>query len=121
MSDFDLVIRNGTVATAADTTLCDVGISGGAVAALGRNLGTGTREIDAAGLVVAGAGGRPVRGLRILQAAQVGGHLLAQVRDVAGQVGLGVPEVVSAAFLSLPQLRLQRADGVAQRVHNVLK
>ena len=28
MSDFDLVIRHGTVATAADTTVCDIGIKG---------------------------------------------------------------------------------------------
>jgi dihydropyrimidinase len=49
MSDYDLVIRNGTVATAADTTLCDVGIKNGVVATLGKNLGQGAREIDASG------------------------------------------------------------------------
>jgi len=47
MSDFDLVIRNGTVATAADTTACDVGIKDGVVAMLGKNLGPGAQEIDA--------------------------------------------------------------------------
>jgi dihydropyrimidinase len=47
MSDFDLVIRNGTVATAADTTACDIGIKDGVVAMLGKNLGPGAREIDA--------------------------------------------------------------------------
>ncbi len=47
MSDFDLVIRNGTVATAADTTLCDIGIKDGVVATLGKGLGAGAREIDA--------------------------------------------------------------------------
>jgi dihydropyrimidinase len=52
MSEYDLVIRGGTVATAADTTLCDVGIKDGAVAALGKNLGAGAREIDAAGRLV---------------------------------------------------------------------
>ena len=52
MSEYDLVIRGGTVATAADSTLCDVGIKDGAVAALGRNLGAGTREIDATGRFV---------------------------------------------------------------------
>ena len=52
MSEYDLVIRGGTVATAADTTLCDVGIKDGAVAALGKNLGSGTREIDATGRLV---------------------------------------------------------------------
>jgi dihydropyrimidinase len=47
MSDFDLVIRNGTVATAADTTVCDIGITDGVVVTLGKNLGPGTHEIDA--------------------------------------------------------------------------
>jgi dihydropyrimidinase len=49
MSDYDLVIRNGTVATASDTVRCDVGVKDGVVAALGRALGTGAREIDASG------------------------------------------------------------------------
>jgi dihydropyrimidinase len=52
MSDYDLVIRNGTVATAADTTECDVGIKDGVVVALGRALGEGAREIDASGKLV---------------------------------------------------------------------
>ena len=52
MSDFDLVIRRGTVATAADTTACDIGIKDGVVAMLGKNLGLGTREIDASGRLV---------------------------------------------------------------------
>ncbi|MBV9858974.1 MAG: dihydropyrimidinase [Alphaproteobacteria bacterium] len=56
MADFDLVIRNGTVATAADTTRCDVGVKDGAIAALGRNLGPGARDIDATDrLVLPGA------------------------------------------------------------------
>jgi dihydropyrimidinase len=46
---FDLVIRNATVATATDSTLCDVGIADGRIAALGTKLGSGTREIDATG------------------------------------------------------------------------
>jgi len=52
MSDFDLVIRNGTVATAADTIACDIGIRGGVVATLGKNLAPGAREIDASGRLV---------------------------------------------------------------------
>jgi dihydropyrimidinase len=52
MSDFDLVIRGGTVATAADTTACDIGIKDGVVAMLGKNLGLGAREIDASGRLV---------------------------------------------------------------------
>src|SRR5579884_2688457 len=56
MSEFDLVIRNGTVATASDTTECDVGIKDGVVAALGRGLAAGARDIDARGkLVLPGA------------------------------------------------------------------
>jgi dihydropyrimidinase len=52
MSDFDLVIRKGTVATAADTTVCDIGIKDGVVATLGKNLASGAQEIDASGRLV---------------------------------------------------------------------
>jgi dihydropyrimidinase len=52
MSEFDLVIRNGTVVTAADTVTCDIGIKDGIVVALGRSLVTGEREIDAGGKLV---------------------------------------------------------------------
>src|SRR3984893_3816491 len=52
MSEYDLVIRNGTVATAADTTSCDVGIKNGVVVTLGNHLGSGAREIDASGRLV---------------------------------------------------------------------
>src|SRR6266705_3442358 len=52
MADFDLVIRNGTVATASDTTQCDVAIKDGMVAALGRNLAPGDHEIDASGRLI---------------------------------------------------------------------
>src|SRR5215203_1022677 len=56
MADYDLVIRNGTVATASDTTQCDIGVKDGVVATLGRGIGPGAREIDAAGkLVLPGA------------------------------------------------------------------
>ena len=52
MSAFDLVIRGGTVATAADTFVADVGVVGERVAAVGLNLGAGKREIDARGRYV---------------------------------------------------------------------
>jgi dihydropyrimidinase len=52
MSDYDLVIRNGTVATAADTTVCDIGIKDGIVAMLGKKLDAGAREIDASSRLV---------------------------------------------------------------------
>jgi len=52
MSEFDLVIRNGTVATAGDTVQCDVGVRDGKVVALGASLGDGREDIDAAGKLV---------------------------------------------------------------------
>ena len=52
MSDYDVVIRNGTVATAADTTVCDIGIKDGVTATLGKQLASGVREIDASGKLV---------------------------------------------------------------------
>lgn len=52
MEQFEVVIRNGTVATASDTMQCDVGIIGGKVAMLGRNLPAGKKEIDASGKLV---------------------------------------------------------------------
>ena len=56
MADYDLVVRNGTVVTAADTQRCDVGVKGGVVVTLGRGLAAGAREIDAGGkLVLPGA------------------------------------------------------------------
>lgn len=52
MSAYDLVIRHGTVGTASDTFAADVGIRDGVIVALGRDLGAGTEEIDATGLLV---------------------------------------------------------------------
>jgi len=52
MEQFDVVIRNGTVATAADVMQCDVGIIDGKVAVLGRGLRPGRTEIDATGKLV---------------------------------------------------------------------
>jgi dihydropyrimidinase len=49
---YDIVIRGGTVATATDVFEADVGVSGAHVAALGRGLGPGRREIDARGRLV---------------------------------------------------------------------
>src|SRR5918996_3621365 len=47
MPDLDLVVRNGTVATATDTFRADVGIRGGRIVALAEDLPKGAREIDA--------------------------------------------------------------------------
>ncbi len=52
MSEFDLVIRGGMVATASDVFAADVGIAGGRIVALGDKLGRGRREIDAGGRLV---------------------------------------------------------------------
>jgi len=52
MHEFDLVIRNGKVATASDEFIADVGVRDGVIVALGRSLGSGQREIDASGKLV---------------------------------------------------------------------
>jgi dihydropyrimidinase len=52
MGTFDLVIRGGTVVTAADTARADVGIRGGKIMTVGLDLPKGKTEIDAGGLLV---------------------------------------------------------------------
>jgi N-acyl-D-aspartate/D-glutamate deacylase len=54
MSDFDLVIRGGTVidGSGGARVVGDVGIKDGLIAELGQALGGGTEEIDAAGRIV---------------------------------------------------------------------
>src|SRR6201996_7517209 len=49
---YDLVIRGGRLATASDVFEADVGITGETIAAIGRNLPAGRREIDARGKLV---------------------------------------------------------------------
>ena len=49
MADYDLVIRNGRLATAADTFDSDIGIRAGRITALAQQLGPGTEELDASG------------------------------------------------------------------------
>ena len=56
MGKLDLVLRHAHVVTAADHMVCDVGIRGGRIEALGLELGEATREIDAAGRVVTPGG-----------------------------------------------------------------
>ncbi|XWN31468.1 MAG: dihydropyrimidinase [Devosia sp.] len=50
--NFDLVIKNGTVATASDTFAADVGIAGGIVTAIAKDLPDGGEVIDATGKLV---------------------------------------------------------------------
>ena len=52
MASYDLIVRNGTVATAADAARCDIGIRDGRIAALADRLEGGAQEIDAAGKLV---------------------------------------------------------------------
>lgn len=52
MTEFDLVIRGGTIATASDTFRSDVGITGGKIVALGSSLGKAAKTIDASGKLV---------------------------------------------------------------------
>lgn len=51
MSEYELVIKGGTVVTAADVFVADIGIISGTIAAIGTAL-AGARTIDAAGLLV---------------------------------------------------------------------
>ena len=54
MSEFDLVIRNGTVldGTGADPVKADIAVSGNRIVAVGAVGGTGAEELDATGLIV---------------------------------------------------------------------
>ena len=52
MSKLDTIIRGGRVATASDTVVCDVGIRGGRIVALGEDLGAADEVIDARGRLV---------------------------------------------------------------------
>ena len=56
MTDFDLVIRNGTIATAADVFAAEIGIRDERIVALGTGLGAGREEIDAPGCSYCPAG-----------------------------------------------------------------
>jgi dihydropyrimidinase len=52
VSEYDLVIRGGTLATAADVFVADLGIRGGRIVAMGDSLPGGREQIDARGLYV---------------------------------------------------------------------
>src|SRR4029450_2439932 len=56
MAEYDLVIRNTTIATAADVVKGDIGISAGRVVALGERLDKGKKEIDATALIAVPGG-----------------------------------------------------------------
>lgn len=50
-TNYDLVIKNGTIVTSASSYVADLAVSGESIAAIGQNL-TGAREIDATGKLV---------------------------------------------------------------------
>jgi dihydropyrimidinase len=52
MADYDVLIRGGTIGTATAVFEADIGIVGDSIAAIGRRLGPGRREIDANGKLV---------------------------------------------------------------------
>jgi len=52
MSVFDTIITGGRVVTATDSVTCDIGIRDGRIAALGADLGSAARTIEAGGLMV---------------------------------------------------------------------
>ena len=56
MTDFDLVIRNATVATPADVFFADIGIASGKIVAIASSLDGGREEVDAAGRTVTPGG-----------------------------------------------------------------
>ena len=56
MARYELVLRNGTLATAGEVVKADVGVREGRIVALGEELGAGDVEIDAAGKIVTPGG-----------------------------------------------------------------
>ena len=52
MHSFDMIIRNGTVVTAADQARCDIGIKDGRIVALAESLEDAKEEVDAADRLV---------------------------------------------------------------------
>src|SRR5258708_18999736 len=56
MAEYDLVVRNGTLATASDVFRADIGVIDGRVVTIGAKVGAGRREIDAEGRIVTPGG-----------------------------------------------------------------
>ncbi|MEO3428980.1 dihydropyrimidinase [Pelagibius sp. CAU 1746] len=52
MSDYDLIVRGGTLVTASESFAADIAVKDGRIAALGKELGSAGRIIDAGGLLV---------------------------------------------------------------------
>ena len=47
MSNFDLIIKGGTVSTASDTFKADIAVNDGQIVALGEGIGTTNQVVDA--------------------------------------------------------------------------
>ena len=106
---YDLVIRGGRVATTSDVFEADVGITGEAIAAIGRNLPAGKREIDARGKLVLPGGVDSHAHIEQLSAAGIMnadtfesattsaafGGTTSVISFAAQHVGMHLPEVVS--------------------------
>ena len=52
MAEFDLLITGGSIATASDRFEADVAVRDGRIVALGHDLGSAARTIDASGLLL---------------------------------------------------------------------
>src|SRR5579859_2376417 len=106
---YDLVIRGGRVATASDVFEADVGIVGEAIAAIGRNLPAGQREINAHGKLVLPGGVDSHAHIEQLSAAGIVnadtfesattsaafGGTTSVISFAAQHVGMHLPQVVS--------------------------
>jgi dihydropyrimidinase len=54
--EFDMVVRGGTLASSSEVFEADIGIRGGVIAAIGRDLPRGQEEVSAKGLIVTPGG-----------------------------------------------------------------
>jgi len=52
MAEFDLVVRNGEVATGTGVARCDIGVKEGRIVALAERIAGGGRVVDAGGRLV---------------------------------------------------------------------
>lgn len=113
-ADFDVVIRNGTVATASDIFTADVGISGETIVSVGRRLGRGKREIDARGKIVLPGG---VDAHAHIEQVSAGGLLNADTFESATRSALlgGTTSVISFAA----QHRGKSLKGVVEDYHRL--
>ena len=106
---YDLVIRGGRVATVSDVFEADVGITGETIAAIGRGLPAGRREIDARGKLVLPGGVDSHAHIEQLSAAGIMnadtfesattsaafGGTTSVISFAAQHVGMHLPQVVS--------------------------